>query len=76
MDNDTKDLVSYYGTFTEVTAPKTYLSLLDEYEKVSLTQEEYKTGFKQLFEAFTNPNNLYQKCGKVKRTTRGNAGDI
>ena len=76
MDNDTKDLVSYYGTFTEATAPKAYLSLLDEYDKVLPTQEEYKTRFKQLFEAFTNPNNLYQKCRKVKQTTRGNAADI
>ena len=69
-------MVDYYGAFTEERAHNTYLTLLDEYDEVSPTLEHFKTRFKQLFEASTNTDNLYQKWQKVQQTTGGNPARI
>ena len=55
-------MVDYYGAFTKERAHNPYLTLvLDEYDKVSPTLEQFKTRFKQLLEASTNTDDLYQK---------------
>ena len=71
-----EDVVDYYGAFTEDPAHTTYLTLLDEYDEALPTLEQFKITFKQLFEASTNTDNLYQKWQKVQQTTRGNPAHI
>ena len=61
VNDDIEDVVDYYGAFTEERAHNAYLILLDEYDEVSPTLEQFITRFKQLFEASTNTNDLYQK---------------
>ena len=61
VNDDTEDVVDYYGAFTEEPAHNAYLTLLDEYDEVSPILEQFKTRFKQLFEACTNTDDLYQK---------------
>ena len=70
--DDTEDVVDYYGAFTEELAHNAYLTLLDEYDEVSPTLEQFKTRFKQLFEVSTNTDDLNQKWQKVQQTTGGN----
>ena len=76
INDDTEDLVDYYGTFTEGQAHNAYLTLLEEYDEVSPTLEQFKTRFKQLFEASTNTDDLYQKWQKVQQTSGGNPARI
>ena len=56
-------MVDYYSAFTEERAHNAYLTLLDKYNEVSPTLEQFKIRFKQLFEASTNTGDLrlYQK---------------
>ena len=68
--------MDYYGAFTEERAHNAYLTLLDEHDEVSPTLEQFKTRFKQLFEASTNTDDLYQKWQKVQQTTGGNPARI
>ena len=49
---------------------------MDEYDEASPTLEQFKTRFKQLFEASTNTDDLYQKWQKVQQTTGGNPPHI
>ena len=72
VNDDTEDVVDYYGIFTEERTHNAYLTLLDEYGEVSPTLEQFKTRFQQLFEASTNTDNLYQKWQRVQQTTGGN----
>ena len=76
VNDDTEDMVDYYGPFIEERAHNAYLILLDEYDEVLPTLEQFKTRFKQLFEASTNTDNLYQKWQKVQQTTGGNLARI
>ena len=76
VNDDTEDEVDYYGAFTEERAYNAYLTLLDEYNEVSPTLEQFKTRFTQLFEASTNTNDRYQKWQKVQQTTGGNPARI
>ena len=76
VDDDTEDVVDYYGAFTEDRAHNAYLTLLDEYDEASPSLEQFKTRFKQLFEASTNTDDLYQKWQKVQQTTGGNPARI
>ena len=76
VNDDTEDVVDYYGAFTEERAHNAYLTLLDEYDEVSPTLEQFKNRFKQLFEASTNTDDLYQKWQKVQQTTGGNPACI
>ena len=76
VNNDREDVVDYYGAFTEERAHNAYLMLLDEYDEVSPTLEQFKTRFKQLFEGSTNADDLYQKWQKVQQTTGGNPARI
>ena len=76
VTDDTEDVVDYYCAFTEERAHNAYLTLLDEYDEVSPTLEQFKTRFKQLFEASTNTDDLYQKWQKVQQTTGGNLARI
>ena len=69
-------MVDYYGAFTEDRAHNAYLTLLDEYDEASPTLDQFKTRFKQLFEASTNTYDLYQKWQKVQQTTGGNPARI
>ena len=69
-------MVDYYEAFTEDRAHNVYLTLLDEYDEASPTLEQFKTRFKQLFEASTNTDDLYQKWQKVQLTTGGNPARI
>ena len=64
--------MEYYGGLIEERAHNAYLTLLDEYDEVSPTLEHFNSRFKQLFEASTNTDNLYQKWQKVQQTTGGN----
>ena len=61
VNDDREDVVDYYDAFTEERAHNAYLTLLDKYDEVSPTLEQFKTRFKQLFEASTNTDDLYQK---------------
>ena len=65
INDNTEDVVDYYGAFTEERAHNVYLTLLDKYDEVSPTLEQFKTRFKQLFEASANPDDLYQKWQKA-----------
>ena len=76
VNDVTEDVVDYYGAFTEERAHHTYLTLLDEYEEVPPTLEQFKTRVKLLFEASTNTHDLYQKWQKVQQTTGGNPACI
>ena len=76
VNNDTEDVVDYYGAFTEERAHNAYLTLLDEYDEVSPTLEQFKTRFKRLFGALTKTDDLYQKWQKVQQTTGGNPARI
>ena len=76
VDDDTEDVVDYYGAFTEDRAHNAYLTLLDQHDEASPTLEQFKTRFKQLFEASTNTDDLYQKWQKVQQTTGGNPARI
>ena len=76
VNNDTEDVVDYYGAFTEERAHNAYLTLLDEYDEVSPTLEQLKTRFKHLFEAPTNTDDLNQKWQKVQQTSGGNPARI
>ena len=76
VNDDTEHVVDYYGAFTEERAHNAYLTLLDEYDEVSPTLEEFKTRFTQLFEASTNTDDLYRKWQKVQQTTGGNPARI
>ena len=69
-------MVDYYGAFTEDRAHNTYLTLLDEYDEVSPTLKQFKTRFKQLFDASTNTYDLYQKWQKVQQKTGRNPARI
>ena len=68
--------MDYYRAFTEDRVHKAYLTLLEEYDKASPILEQFKTRFKQLFEASTNIDDLYQKWQKVQQTTGGNPARI
>ena len=68
--------MDYYDAFSEERAHNAYLTLLEEYDEVSPTIEQFKTRFKQLFEAATNTDYLYQKWQKVQQTTGGNPACI
>ena len=61
INDDTEDVVDYYGAFKEERAHNAYLTLVNEYEVNSPTLEQFRTRFKQLFEASTNTDDLYQK---------------
>ena len=74
--DDKEDVVDYYCAFIEERAHKAYRTLLEEYDQVSPTLEQFKTRFKQLFEASTNTDDLYQKWQKVQQTTGGNPARI
>ena len=76
VNDDTEDMVDYYGPFTEEQAHNAYLTLLDEYDEESPTLEQFKTRYQQLFEASTNTDDLYQKWQKVQQTTGGNPARI
>ena len=56
----TDDVVDYYGSFTQERAHNAYITLLDEYGDTMPTLEQFKTRFRQLFEASTNIDDIYQ----------------
>ena len=76
VNDDTDDVVDDYGAIKEVWAHNAYLTILDKYDEVSATLEQFKTKFKQLFEASTNTDDLYQKWQTVQQNTRGNPARI
>ena len=42
INDDTEDVVNYYGAFTEKRAHNAYLTLLDEYDEEEPTLEQFK----------------------------------
>ena len=76
VKDDKEDVVDYNGACTEERAHNAYLTLLDEYDEVSPTLEQFKIRFKQLFEVSTNTDDLYRKWQKVQQTTGGNPARI
>ena len=72
----TEDVVDYYGSFTQERAHNAYITLLDEHEDDIPTLEQFKTRFRQLFEASTNTDDIYQRWQKVQQTTGGKPGRI
>ena len=76
VNDNTEDVVDYYGAFTEERAHNAYLTLLDEYDEESPTLEQFQTRLKLLFEASTNTDDLYQQWQKVQQTTGENLARI